>query len=136
MRLGKPMMNCLAYGKAITLQNIIKILGAEDLVNLMKLIGLIGWFCSAKDRALLYSISYFTTMQDYMSCVKENILLYERSSKKRRKVTLRQPTTKRNSRKSQAATCANFIHQKDVIAMKVIESLIRGLQCTLYTIFL
>lgn len=28
MRLRKPMMNCLAYGKAITLQNIIKILGA------------------------------------------------------------------------------------------------------------
>lgn len=47
-----------------------------DIVNLMKLITIISWFCSAKDRAVVYSIPYFTTKQDYMSFVKEEIIVY------------------------------------------------------------
>ncbi|KAJ4715245.1 DNA-directed RNA polymerase [Melia azedarach] len=96
-----------------------------DIVNFMKLIIFVSWFCSAKDRAVFYSIPFFTTKQDYMSFKKENISVYERSTKKRRRATLSIPTTKRDKRKTQSATCANFIHQKDAyIAMKVVESLL------------
>jgi DNA-directed RNA polymerase len=96
-----------------------------DIVNLMKLINIVSWFCSAKDRALFYSIPFFTTKQDYMAFKKESISVYERSTKKRRKATLSIPTTKRDKRKTQSATCANFIHQKDAyIAMKVVQSLL------------
>lgn len=39
-------------------------------------------------------------------------------------MTLRVPTLDRNKRKTQVATCVNFIHQKDAfIAMKVVEEL-------------
>ncbi|KZV14671.1 DNA-dependent RNA polymerase [Dorcoceras hygrometricum] len=97
-----------------------------DIVNLMKLISIISWFSSVMDRAVVYSIPYFTTRQDYMYFVKEVIIVYERDSKKRRRVTLSVPTTKRDKRKTQSSACANFIHQKDAfIAMKVVESLLR-----------
>ncbi|XP_031396899.1 uncharacterized protein LOC116207918, partial [Punica granatum] len=97
-----------------------------DIVNFMKLITIISWFCSVMDRAVVYSIPYFTTKQDYMSFVKEEIMVYERTSKKRRRVTLSVPTMKRDKRKTQSSACANFIHQKDAyIAMKVVESLLR-----------
>lgn len=97
-----------------------------DIVNLMKLISIISWFCSVMDRAVVYGIPYFNTIQDYMSFVKEVIMVYERDSKKRRRVTLSVPTTKRDKRKTQSSACANFIHQKDAyIAMKVVESLLR-----------
>lgn len=97
----------------------------SDIANLMKLISLISWFGSAKDRAVVYSIPYFTTVQDYMSIIKENIQVYERASKKRRRVTLSVPTTERDKRKTQSSACANFIHQKDAfIAMKVVELLL------------
>lgn len=96
-----------------------------DIANLMKLITIVSWFCSAKDRAVFYSIPYFTTRQDYMSFIKENRSVYERSTKKRRRVTLSIPTVKRDRRKTQSSTFANFIHQKDAyIAMKVVESLL------------
>lgn len=97
-----------------------------DIVNFMKLITIISWFCSAQDRGVTYSIPYFTTKQDYMSFIKEEILIYEGASRKRRRVTLNVPTMKRDKRKTQAAACANFIHQKDAyIAMKVVESLLK-----------
>lgn len=35
-----------------------------DIANLMKLMNLIGWFCSALDNPVHYSISYFTTVQE------------------------------------------------------------------------
>lgn len=100
----------------------------------MKLITIISWFSSTKDRAVVYSIPYFTTKQDYMSFVKENISVYERITKKRRRVTLQIPTMKRDRRKTQTSTCVNFIHQKDAyIAMKVIESLLSQ-RAAIYTV--
>jgi len=105
-----------------------------DIANLMKLITIISWFCSAQDRAVVYSIPYFTTKQDYMSFIKENISVYERSTKKRRRATLNILTVKRDRRKTQSSTCANFIHQKDAyIAMKVVESLLSQ-RAAIYTV--
>jgi DNA-directed RNA polymerase len=105
-----------------------------DIVNFMKLISIISWFCSVMDKAVAYSIPYFTTKQDSMSFIKEDITVYERATKKRRRVTLSVPTTKRDKRKTQSSACANFIHQKDAyIAMKVVESLlIQG--ASIYTV--
>lgn len=41
---------------------------------------------------------------------------------------------KRDKRKTQAAACANFIHQKDAyVAMKVVESLVRK-RAPIYTV--
>ncbi|KAF3779165.1 putative DNA-directed RNA polymerase [Nymphaea thermarum] len=37
-----------------------------DIVNIMKLITIISWFCSVMDKAVVYSIPYFTTKQDYI----------------------------------------------------------------------
>lgn len=100
----------------------------------MKLITFISWFCSSRDRAVFYSIPYFTTKQDYTAFKKENICVYERSTKKRRRITLSIPTEKRDRRKTQSATCANFIHQKDAyIAMKVVESLLSQ-RAAIYTV--
>lgn len=105
-----------------------------DIANLMKLITFIGWFCSALDRPVLYSIPYFTTKQDYKAFVKENISVYERSTKKRRRVTLSIATDRRDWRKTKTSTCANFIHQKDAyIAMKVVESLLSH-RAAIYTV--
>ena len=42
-----------------------------------------------------------------------NCWVYDRIQKKGRQVTLRIPTTYRDRRKTNAATFANFIHQKD-----------------------
>lgn len=95
-----------------------------DIANFMKLINLIGWFCSALDKPVLYIISYLTTVQDYMRSKKAEIWLYDRVCKKRRRVTLRVPTLDRDKRKTQVSTCVNLIHQKyALIAMKVVEQL-------------
>nr|YP_009381568.1 hypothetical protein AEK19_MT1154 [Utricularia reniformis]ART31368.1 hypothetical protein AEK19_MT1154 [Utricularia reniformis] len=42
-----------------------------DIVNLMELISIISRFCSAMDKAVVYSIPYFDTIQDSMSFTKE-----------------------------------------------------------------
>jgi len=100
------------------------VLKYPDIINLMRFINLIGWFCSEMDLPVLYSIPYFTTVQDYMRSTKENVWVYDRVCKNRRRVTLLVPTLDRDKRKSQVATCVNFIHQKDAfIAMKVVEKL-------------
>lgn len=106
-----------------------------DIANFIKLISLIGWFCSVLDRPVVYSIPYFTTVQDYMRSEGSNIWIYDRVSKKRRRVTLRVPTSDRDRRKTHAATCANFIHQKDAfIAMKVVEELVLSTGAPVYTV--
>lgn len=90
----------------------------------MRLFNLIGWFCSASMSPVHYGIPYFTTVQDYMRSNKEEISVYDKVQKKRRRVTLRVPTSIRDTRKSAVATCVNFIHQRDAfIAMKVVEQL-------------
>jgi DNA-directed RNA polymerase len=94
------------------------------IANLMKLINLIGWFCSVLEKPVIYTTSYYGTVQDYLSSKKEVIWIYDRSKKKNRKhqVTLRVATSERDCRKTKTATCVNFIHQKDAyIAMKVVE---------------
>lgn len=106
-----------------------------DIANLIKLISLIGWFCSALDKPVLYSIPYFTTAQDYMCSEGANIWIYDRVSKRRRRVTLRVPTSVRDRRKTHVSTCANFIHQKDaLIAMKVVEELACRSGAPVYTV--
>jgi len=94
-----------------------------DIVNLMNLLNLIGWFCSNLEKPVLYSTSYITTVQDYMCSKNEYIWVYNRHTKKKHRVTLRVPTYNRDSRKTITSTCANFIHQKDAyIAKKVVEA--------------
>lgn len=95
-----------------------------DISNLMKLINLIGWFCSSLGKPVYYSTPYLTTVQDYMRSEKADIWVYDRANKKRRRVTLRVPTQNRDKRKTQVSTCVNFIHQKDAyIAMAVVKKL-------------
>jgi hypothetical protein len=97
-----------------------------EIVNLMKLLNLIGWVCSKLNKPVLYSTSYITTVQDYMCSEAADILLYDRITKKRRKVTLRVPTNIRDTRKTMISTCVNFIHQKDAyIAMKMIDQFLQ-----------
>lgn len=96
-----------------------------DVVHLMKLITTISWFCSVRDWPVVYSVPYYTTKQDYMSFINKEIIIYERTTKKRQRVTLRVPTINTDKRKTQSSACANYIHQKDsYIAMKVVESLL------------
>lgn len=53
-----------------------------------------------------------------------NIWVYDRLHKKRRRVTLRVSSSKRDRRKTEISTFVNFIHQKDAsIAMSVIEDM-------------
>jgi DNA-directed RNA polymerase len=105
-----------------------------DIVNLMKLINLIGWFCAFRDEPVKYSIPLFTTNQDYMRSIPVQIKVYDRQIKKERRVTLRVPTNDRDTRKTGIATCVNFIHQKDAfIAMKVVERL-SAINALVYTV--
>lgn len=62
-----------------------------------------------------------------MYSVSENIQTYNRLTKKRHRVTLKIPTTKRNKRKTQVSTFANFINQKDAFTqMKVLNELLNN----------
>lgn len=106
-----------------------------DIANFMKLINLIGGFCSVLDKPVLYSIPYFTTVQDYMRSKKADIWVYDRVCKKRRRITLRVATSDRDKRKTQVSTCVNFIHQKDAyIAMKVVEEFTSNMNTPVYTV--
>jgi len=69
-----------------------------------------------------------------MSFKTESISVYERTTKKRREVTLSIPTEKRDTRKSQTSTCANLIQKKDAyIAFQVVESLLSQ-RAPIYTV--
>nr|XP_016498007.1 PREDICTED: probable DNA-directed RNA polymerase [Nicotiana tabacum] len=59
------------------------------IVNLMTLIRSVGWLASAMGRPIYYSTPCFTTVQDYMKSEAIKIWIYDRPSKKRRQVTLR-----------------------------------------------
>lgn len=84
-----------------------------DIYNLLHLLNLIGCCCSKMGNPVLYSTKYIPTIQDYMYSKKANIWIFYNKNKKRRRLTLRVPTEKRDSRKTLFATCANLIHQKD-----------------------
>ncbi|KAE9444857.1 hypothetical protein C3L33_23245, partial [Rhododendron williamsianum] len=93
---------------------------------LIRLIRSIGWIVSARDSPVFYRVPYFTTVQDYMVMEAINIWVYDRLYKKRRRVSLRVSSSKRDRRKTEISTFVNFIHQRDaLIAMKVVESMIK-----------
>lgn len=91
---------------------------------LIRLIRHIGWIASSLDHSVLYKVPYFTTLQDYIKMVPISIWVYD-STHKRRKVTMRVSSFKRDRRKTDISTFVNFIHQKDAhIAMQVVEKLL------------
>lgn len=101
---------------------------------LIRLIRSIGWVASSCGRSVLYNVDYFTTIQDYMQMESINIWVYDKMHKKRRKVSLRVSTDKRDSKKTEVSTFVNFIHQKDAfMAMKVVEAMLY-LKAPVYTV--
>ena len=87
---------------------------------LMKMIP--GRFVSALDQPVFYSTPY--TLQDYRVMSKNTVYVYDKNTRKRRSVTLAFPSEKRDKRKTETSTFANFIHQKDAyIAMKMVEQM-------------
>lgn len=92
---------------------------------LIRLIRHIGWIVSAGDRPVFYKVPFFTTVQDYMKMEATKIWVYDRLHKKKRGVTLRIATSKRNRPKTVTSTFVNFIHQRDAyIAMNVVEEML------------
>ncbi|XP_058075836.1 probable DNA-directed RNA polymerase [Magnolia sinica] len=101
---------------------------------LIRLIRHIGWFSSARDFPVFYKVPYFTTVQDYMIMEPINIWVYDRLHKKRRRVTLRVSSSKRDRRKTEISTFVNFIHQRDAnIAMSVVDEML-SLGAPIYTV--
>ena len=106
----------------------------KGMESLIWLIRHIGWITSARDSPVFYSVPYFTTVQDYMILEPINIWVYDRLYKKRRRVTLRVSSSKRDRRKTEISTFVNFIHQKDAhIAMSVVESML-NMNSPIYTV--
>lgn len=83
-----------------------------DMRILIDLISNIGWCLSTLELPVFYSTEYITTMQSYMCSKQVNIWVYDSVRKKRRRVTLRIPTTKWDSRKTKIATFVNFIRMR------------------------
>lgn len=101
---------------------------------LIRLIRSIGWIASSSGRPVLYEVDHFRTIQDYVKMDAINIWVYDRLHKKRRQVTLRVASDKRDSRKTEISTFVNFIHQKDArIAMKVVEWMLE-FKAPIYTV--
>lgn len=105
-----------------------------NMACLIKLIRNIGWVASASDRPVFYKIPYFCTVQDYMKMDTVSVSVYDRSQKKRRRLTLRISSSKRDRRKTEIATFVNFIHQNDAkIAMRLVESMLNS-KMPIYTV--
>ncbi|KAL4553923.1 hypothetical protein LXL04_039979 [Taraxacum kok-saghyz] len=101
---------------------------------LIRLIRSIGWLTSSSGRPVRYEVENFQTIQDYMKMDAINIWVYEKLHKKRRQVTLRVASDKRDSRKTEISSFVNFIHQKDAhIAMKVVERML-SYNAPIYTV--
>ncbi|XP_026399869.1 uncharacterized protein LOC113295759 [Papaver somniferum] len=126
---------CLQYGKPITGKQCHEIASHclkffkevyKDIYDLMRMLNFFSWITSVHDRHVLHSIPYFTTKQDYKHFKTEEIFIYDKDKKrKKRKVIIWVPSDDRDHRKTKVAACANFIHQKDAfIAMKVVEKLL------------
>ena len=106
----------------------------QGMDGLIRLIRNIGWVASSRDCPVLYKVPYFTTVQDYMIKDAINIWVYDRLHKKRRRVTLRVSSSKRDRRKTEISTFVNFIHQKDAnIAMSVVEKMLE-IDAPIYTV--
>lgn len=101
---------------------------------LMTLIRSIGWIASASNRAVVYEIQYFRTIQDYHKSKRIEIRVYDRHNKKDKKVSFRVPIDQRDHRKTETATFANFVHHADsCIATSVVE-LLKLIGAPLYTV--
>ncbi|KAB2612645.1 DNA-dependent RNA polymerase [Pyrus ussuriensis x Pyrus communis] len=97
-KLVKYLFMPLIYGKTIRTMihdirevycSLLSYQDSKQMVNLMNLINLIGWFCSVLDKPVLYSIPFFTTVQDYMRSDTAEIWVYDSTTRKRRRrVTL------------------------------------------------
>lgn len=92
---------------------------------LIRLIRCIGWVASSCRRPVQYKVDYYSTIQEYKKMDTLNIWVYDRLHKKRRQVSLRVPSDKWDSKKTEISTFVNFIHQRDAnIAMKVVENML------------
>lgn len=101
---------------------------------LIRLIRNIGWVAAASDCPVFYKIPFYTTVQDYMKMEAINIWVYDQYHKKRRRVTLRVSSSKRDRRKTEISTFVNFIHQKDAqIAMNVVKKMLEA-NAPIYTV--
>lgn len=101
---------------------------------LIRLIRNIGWVAAASDCPVFYKIPFYTTVQDYMKMEAINIWVYDQYHKKRRRVTLRVSSSKRDRRKTEISTFVNFIHQKDAqIAMNVVIKMLEA-NAPIYTV--
>jgi hypothetical protein len=106
----------------------------KDMECLIRLIRHIGWVASARDCPVFYKVPYFTTVQDYMVMEAINIWVRDKLHKKRRRVTLRVSSSKRDRRKTEISTFVNFIHQRDAqIAMNVVDVML-GMGAPIYTV--
>lgn len=85
-------------------------LNYHKLENLSKLIGNIGWVAATRERPVYYKIPFYTTVQDYMKMEPINIWVYDRIHRKRRKVTLRVTSSKRDCRKTTISTFLRKLH--------------------------
>ena len=107
----------------------------KDMECLIRLIRHIGWIASARETPVFYRVPYFTTVQDYMIINSIYIWVYDRLHKKKRRVTLRVSSSKRDRRKTEISTFVNFIHQKDAsIAMSVVEKMLHTYGAPIYTV--
>jgi hypothetical protein len=79
----------------------------------MTLIKSTGWLASSMDCPVMYDVTYFKTKQEYFKSEPVSIWVFDNEKGKRRMVTLRIPSDKSDPRKTETATVANFIHQKD-----------------------
>jgi DNA-directed RNA polymerase len=94
-----------------------------QILNLMNLINLGGWFAATLNHPVVYHTQYFQSIQDYMMTEPVNVWVFDRKKMTRRKITLSMPTTNRDRNKTQRACFANFIHQKDAsIALFIIDN--------------
>ncbi|XP_073271479.1 probable DNA-directed RNA polymerase [Primulina huaijiensis] len=93
---------------------------------LIRLIRHIGWIALASGRPVYYKAYNFTTIQNYTKMEPIKIWVYDKKNKKRRRITLRVSSDKKDTRKTETSTFVNFIHQRDAhIAMAVVNTILR-----------
>ncbi|GKC07566.1 DNA-dependent RNA polymerase [Tanacetum coccineum] len=102
--------------------------------DFIKLIQNIGWLTSSAGRPILYIIDFFTTFQDYMCSETDKVWVNDRRHMRKRQISFRRPSLKRDTWQSYVSTFVNFIHQRDAyIAMQVVLQLFL-LQVPIYTV--
>ncbi|GJU45916.1 DNA-dependent RNA polymerase [Tanacetum coccineum] len=93
--------------------------------DFIKFIQNIGWLTSSAGLPVIYIIKFFTTLQDYMCSETDKVWVYDRRHMRKRQISFRRPSLKRDTWQSSVATFLNFIHQRDAyIAMLVVFQLL------------